>query len=150
MQSLAAANDAQAAVVQPAGLLADVDAHVDQRPGASRGAQAVVESQMRRHSPRILRIQRYALDVLRKTAIAGRRARRAGSVIDAELRRIRYVVGWILREGVQGFRVPRKSPAQHRLVNEVDPEPKRVIPGRMPDVITKLVLLLIPQIREMR
>src|SRR5690242_4288954 len=101
--------------------------------------------------PGIFSVQTEALNILGEAA--GARGR--GSAIDGEangrgagdaeikLRGIRRVKTRIIRIGEQSFGGRCESPAQHRLVNEVDPESWSVAAGYMADVIAKLVFLLI-------
>src|SRR5579863_1831445 len=47
---------------------------------------------------------------------------------------------------VQRFLIAGKRAAEHRFVNEVDAELERVVAGRVADVVTELILLLIAQV----
>src|SRR5262249_20228842 len=96
------------------------------------------------------------LDVLREAAIVGSQALARGRVRIAgcnlvgrivEIRdkcaRVSDVKAWILGQDEENLSVVGQSAAEHRLVDKVYPEFRRVAPAAMPNVIPELILLLV-------
>src|SRR4029077_7333903 len=121
-------------------------------------AQAVIKGQSSRDAPGILGIEAEALHILRKAAVAcgsdgarragsdiWRRRRRASSEVGAELLRVCGVFARIEDKGGESFRVGRERATQDGLVNEIDTEPRSVISDVASDIVTQLVLFLIPK-----
>src|SRR4029077_27896 len=74
-----------------------------------------------------------------------RRRRRASSEVGAELLRVCGVFARIEDKGGESFRVGRERATQDGLVNEIDTEPRSVISDVASDIVTQLVLFLIPK-----
>src|SRR5450631_2695334 len=114
-------------------------------------AQAVVDREMPRYPPRILRVQRQSLHALRKVSVARRRRRSSIRVVNGKLRQIRgtqRVKRRIVGKRVQRLLIPRECARQHRLVNEIHSALKRMIALGVSQTVTELILLLIAQRRK--
>src|SRR5208282_673096 len=137
--------------------------------------QAVVDRQVVRNAPRILGVESESLNVLRKTAVAGgsksacnrrhsrrwhrgrrialrgwrsviKRQRTGGSpAVGAD--RIDVAIG-VERKSGELLRRCRKGAAEHRFMNKVDSELKRVAARNVAQVIADLVFVLIAQVGE--
>src|SRR5271169_1553093 len=137
--------------------------------------QAIVDREVVRNAPRILGVEPESLNVLRKTAVAcgsksasdgryprrWRRGRRialrgwrsvikrqstgGSSAVGAD--RIDVAIG-IERIGGELLRRCRERAAEHRLMNKVDSELKRVAARNVAQVMADLVFVLIAQVGE--
>src|SRR5215468_1368622 len=112
---------------------------------------------MRIHAPRILRVQPQPPNALRKAAIArgslGARdvsGRRRATRVKGKRPRVLQVNARIIRVLQKTLSRPRKRPAQYRLMNQADPEYRRMLPRRMAQVVAELIFLLIAQHRKRR
>src|SRR5437588_9150660 len=112
-----------------------------------------------RNSPGILSVDSESLNVLREAPVAG------GS--ESTSRAVRGIAGLALWSEVklagvggicavvrvvdvlnEGLVRSRERPSQHRLMDEVDAELERMIPGSPAQIVANLVLLLIAQGRK--
>src|SRR5579863_6074315 len=124
-----------------------------------------------RDAPGILGVKSETLDILRKPAVSGgskgavdataRRRfwithRTGRSVIKRQGSRDAAAIGAgrvdvairVRRIGGELLRRRRERPAEHRLVNEVDPELEPMVAHYMAQVIAELILVLIPPVGE--
>src|SRR5579872_4441948 len=103
---------------------------------------------MRSHAPRILRIQRQPLDVLREISSQIRRRSTRLHISREHRWRLRQVKRRIARELKEGLVIAGKCAAEHRFVNEVDSDLGRVPAGGVADVVTELIFFLVAQVRK--
>src|SRR5208283_2034050 len=98
-------------------------------------------------------------DVLRESAVAGRSGSglavgavkgRQAVQLGGELIGISQIVGRVLGEDVERLWCSRKRATQHRLMNEVHAELRRVPAFRSAHVVLELVFLLVAQDGERR
>ena len=120
-------------------------------------AQAVVDGQLRRHSPGVHGVRAQSLNILRKAAVAGRSgfgltvgAIKWGQTVQfrRELTRVGQVEGRVLSKDVECLRLTRKRTAQYRFVDEVDAKLGGMLTGRTTDIVAKLAFLLVANYRE--
>src|SRR5690348_14302648 len=113
-----------------------------------------INRQMRRHPPEIFDVNSEPLHVLRKAAVSrGRRfARCSGSRLQAaawrareihrKLLRIANVIRGVHRERGEALCISGERAAEHRLMNEINSEARRMVSARMAHVISELIFFL--------
>ena len=78
----------------------------------------------------------------------GRGGLRHATVAEEKLRRIGGVETRIVRIKQQRFRIARERPAQHRLMNKIHSESRRMAARSVRHVVAELIFLLIAQHRK--